>query len=159
IWRDPIVAGWNGYQIITAPPPSSGGIGLVQMLKMKEKLKDTFGDVSLNSAQYIHLLAEIEKRVFADRAEYLGDPDFFQVPVERLIADSYIARRVQDIDPAKPSLTKDVKPGLPESDETTHISIVDKWGNAVSSTYTLNGKFGSGVVVSGAGFLLNNEMD
>jgi gamma-glutamyltranspeptidase/glutathione hydrolase len=163
VWRHPIQADWNGYHIITAPPPSSGGIGLVQLLKMKADLKDDFADVKLNSPQYIHLVAEIEKRVFADRAQYLGDPDFYKVPVAQLTDDAYIAKRASEVDPKKPSDTKSVQPGLgtsmPEKAETTHFSIVDKWGNAVSNTYTLNGYFGSGEVVDGTGILLNDEMD
>jgi gamma-glutamyltranspeptidase/glutathione hydrolase len=158
-WRTPVMADWNGYRIITAPPPSSGGVGLVQLLKMKEDLKDEFRGVSLNSPQYIHLLAEIEKRVFADRAEYLGDPAFYKVPVAKLISDAYLARRAKEVNPRAPSDTQSVKPGLQEGVSTTHFSIVDKWGNAVSNTYTLNDRFGSGVVVEGAGFLLNDEMD
>ena len=163
VWRQPIEANWNGYRIITAPPPSSGGIGLVQLLKMKADLKDDFNDVKLNSPQYIHLVAEIEKRVFADRAQYLGDPDFYKVPIAQLTDDAYIAKRAAEVDPQKPSDTKSVQPGLgtsmPEKAETTHFSIVDKWGNAVSNTYTLNGYFGSGEVVDGTGILLNDEMD
>ena len=163
VWRQPVEANWNGYRIITAPPPSSGGIGLVQLLKMKADLKDNFADVKLNSPQYIHLVAEIEKRVFADRAQYLGDPDFYKVPVTQLTDDAYIAKRAAEVDPQKPSDTKSVQPGLgtsmPEKAETTHFSIVDKWGNAVSNTYTLNGYFGSGEVVDGTGILLNDEMD
>jgi gamma-glutamyltranspeptidase/glutathione hydrolase len=163
VWRQPIEANWNGYHIITAPPPSSGGIGLVQLLKMKADLKDDFNDVKLNSPQYIHLVAEIEKRVFADRAQYLGDPDFYKVPIAQLTDDAYIAKRAAEVDPQKPSDTKSVQPGLgtsmPEKAETTHFSIVDKWGNAVSNTYTLNGYFGSGEVVDGTGILLNDEMD
>jgi gamma-glutamyltranspeptidase/glutathione hydrolase len=163
VWRQPIQADWNGYHIITAPPPSSGGIGLVQLLKMKADLKDDFADVKLNSPQYIHLVAEIEKRVFADRAQYLGDPDFYKVPIAQLTDDAYIAKRASEVDPQKPSDTKSVQPGLgtsmPEKAETTHFSIVDKWGNAVSNTYTLNGYFGSGEVVDGTGILLNDEMD
>jgi gamma-glutamyltranspeptidase / glutathione hydrolase len=163
VWRQPIEANWNGYHIITAPPPSSGGIGLVQLLKMKADLKDDFADVKLNSPQYIHLVAEIEKRVFADRAQYLGDPDFYKVPIAQLTDDAYIAKRAAEVDPQKPSDTKSVQPGLgtsmPEKAETTHFSIVDKWGNAVSNTYTLNGYFGSGEVVDGTGILLNDEMD
>jgi len=159
VWRAPVIASWNGYQVITAPPPSSGGIALIQLLKMKADLAPAFNGVALNSAQYIHLLAEIEKRVFADRAEYLGDPDFYRIPIRSLIADSYLARRAQEVNVFKPSQLANIKPGLPESHETTHFSIVDRWGNAVSNTYTLNNWFGSGVVVDGAGFLLNDEMD
>jgi gamma-glutamyltranspeptidase/glutathione hydrolase len=157
-WRTPLVASWRGYQVITAPPPSSGGIALMQLLQMKQELAPRFQGVALNDPQYVHLLAELEKRVYADRAEYLGDPDFVKVPVSNLIDPAYVARRAQEVDPDKPSATKAVKPGL-EKPQTTHYSIVDKWGNAVSNTYTLNGSFGSGVVVEGAGFLLNNEMD
>ena len=157
-WRTPLVASWRGYQVITAPPPSSGGIALMQLLQMKQELAPRFQGVALNDPQYVHLLAELEKRVYADRAEYLGDPDFVKVPVSNLIDPAYVARRAQEVDPDKPSATKAVQPGL-EKPQTTHYSIVDKWGNAVSNTYTLNGSFGSGVVVEGAGFLLNNEMD
>ncbi|MEO6798440.1 MAG: gamma-glutamyltransferase [Rhodanobacter sp.] len=163
VWRQPVEASWNGYRVITAPPPSSGGIGLVQLLKMKADLAADFKGVPLNSAQYVHLIAEIEKRVFADRAQYLGDPDFYKVPVAQLIDDTYLARRAAEVNVKLPSDTKNVRPGLgtsmPERAETTHFSVIDKWGNAVSNTYTLNGWFGSGVVVDGAGFLLNDEMD
>lgn len=163
VWRQPVVASWNGYRVITAPPPSSGGIGLVQLLKMKADLKDKFDGVPLDSAQYIHLVAEIEKRVFADRAQYLGDPDFYKVPVAQLIDDDYILKRAQEVNPETPSDTKSVQPGLgtsmPEKAETTHFSVVDKWGNAVSNTYTINGYFGSGVIAEGTGVVLNDEMD
>ncbi|MGG1947954.1 gamma-glutamyltransferase [Trinickia sp. NRRL B-1857] len=163
VWRQPVEADWNGFRVITAPPPSSGGVGLVQLLKMKADLKNAFSGVKLNSPQYIHLVSEIEKRVFADRAQYLGDPDFYRVPVTQLIDDAYLAKRAAEVDPNKPSDTKSVQPGLgtsmPEKAETTHFSIIDKWGNAVSNTYTLNGYFGSGEVVDGTGILLNDEMD
>jgi gamma-glutamyltranspeptidase / glutathione hydrolase len=163
VWRKPVEANWNGYHVITAPPPSSGGIGLVQLLKMKADIAPEFKDVPLNSPQYIHLIAEIEKRVFADRAQYLGDPDFYKVPVAQLIEDSYLAKRASEVNPNTPSDTKSVQPGLgtsmPEKAETTHFSVIDKWGNAVSNTYTLNGYFGSGVVVDGTGIVLNDEMD
>jgi gamma-glutamyltranspeptidase / glutathione hydrolase len=157
-WRDPVIGDWEGMTVITAPPPSSGGIALLQMLRMKADVAPLFQGVTLNSPQYIHLISEIEKRVFADRAVYLGDPDFVKVPVARLIDPDYLAARARQIDPAKPSVTQAVTPGL-EKPQTTHYSIVDRWGNAVSNTYTLNGWFGSGVVVEGAGFLLNDEMD
>jgi len=158
VWREPLQADWRGYGVITAPPPSSGGIALMQLLLMKQDAARLFAGAPLNSPQYIHLVSEIEKRVFADRAEYLGDPDFVMVPVAALIAPAYVARRAAGIDPDRPSPTKAVVPGL-EKPQTTHFSIVDRWGNAVSNTYTLNGWFGSGVVVEGAGFLLNDEMD
>ena len=158
VWREPLKAKWRGYDVITAPPPSSGGVALMQLLLMKQDAGKLFTGVPLNSPQYVHLVAEIEKRVFADRAEYLGDPDFVKAPVSSLIDPAYVAKRAAEIDPAKPSPTKAVRPGL-EKPQTTHFSIVDRWGNAVSNTYTLNGWFGSGVVVEGAGFLLNDEMD
>jgi gamma-glutamyltranspeptidase / glutathione hydrolase len=158
IWREPIVERWDGFDVITAPPPSSGGVALLQMLAMKQDAARLFSGVPLNSPQYIHLVSEIEKRVFADRAEYLGDPDFVSAPVAALLAPAYLARRAGEIDPTSPSPLAAVKPGL-EKPQTTHFSIVDCWGNAVSNTYTLNGWFGSGVVVEGAGFLLNDEMD
>ncbi|CAK0244438.1 gamma-glutamyltranspeptidase [Burkholderia pseudomallei] len=163
VWRQPIQANWNGYRVITAPPPSSGGIGLVQLLTMKADRKADFDGVALNSPQYVHLIAEIEKRVFADRAQYLGDPDFYKVPVAQLTDTAYIAKRAAEVNPEKPSDTKSVLPGLgtsmPEKAETTHFSVVDKWGNAVSNTYTINGYFGSGVVAEGTGIVLNDEMD
>jgi gamma-glutamyltranspeptidase / glutathione hydrolase len=163
VWRQPVEANWNGYHVITAPPPSSGGVGLVQLLKMMADLMSSFEHVDLNSVQYIHLLAEIEKRVFADRAQYLGDPDFYKVPVAQLTDDAYLAKRAAEVNPNAPSDTKSVVAGLgtsmPEKAETTHFSVVDKWGNAVSNTYTLNGYFGSGVVVQGTGIVLNDEMD
>jgi gamma-glutamyltranspeptidase/glutathione hydrolase len=158
VWREPIEGQWEGFGVITAPPPSSGGIALLQMLDMKADDAKLFAGQRLNSAQYVHLLAEIEKRVFADRADYLGDPDFVNVPVAALLAPDYLARRAQEIDPGKPSATASVTPGL-ERPQTTHFSVVDRWGNAASNTYTLNGNFGSGVIVEGAGFLLNDEMD
>ncbi len=157
--RQPLNAKWREYQLLTSPPPSSGGIAILQWLKMYDLLTRDQEKLSHNSAAYLHLLAEIGKRVFADRAEYLGDPDFIEVPVDSLIADEYIAIRSQSILRDKISVTEWVKPGLQESEETTHFSVMDKWGNAVSNTTTINLGFGSGVVVEGAGFLLNNEMD
>jgi gamma-glutamyltranspeptidase / glutathione hydrolase len=158
IWLEPLITKWRAFTTITAPPPSSGGIALTQMLQMKDAAHALFAGVPLNSPQYIHLVAEIEKRVFADRAEYLGDPGFVTVPVKRLIDPAYSIARALTINPDKPSVMAAVRPGL-EKPQTTHFSVVDKWGNAVSITYTLNGWFGSGVVVEGAGFLLNDEMD
>jgi gamma-glutamyltranspeptidase/glutathione hydrolase len=159
IWREPLVARWNGYEVVTAPPPSSGGIGLLQLLKMRDELGHAFEGVEHNSTQYVHLIAEMSKRVFADRAEYLGDPAFRQISVDALLRPDYIRRRAAEVDLAVPTRVDAVRPGLEESEETTHFSIIDKFGNAVSNTYTLNSKFGSGVVVEGAGFLLNNDMD
>jgi gamma-glutamyltranspeptidase / glutathione hydrolase len=158
-WRAPLTGEWAGFHVITAPLPSSGGVGLLSMLIMKADLAADFSGVTLNSAQYVHLLAEIEKRVFADRADYLGDPDFTAAPVAALLAPEYLQRRAAEISLDRPTPTADVHPGLTQHHDTTHFSIVDHDGNAVSNTYTLNDDFGSGVVVDGAGFLLNNEMD
>ncbi|MDE1183760.1 gamma-glutamyltransferase [Paraburkholderia sp.] len=163
VWRQPVTANWNGYQVVTAPPPGSGGVGLIQMLKMKADLKPVFDGLALNSAPYIHLIAQIEDRVFADRQQYLGDPDAYKIPVDKLIDDAYLAQRAAEVKADEVPGATPVKPGLgesmPEKAQTTHFSVVDKWGNAVSNTYTLNGSFGSGVVVDGAGFLLNDAMD
>jgi len=158
VWREPLRSEWRDYEIVSAPPPSSGGFAIVQLLKMKDFLAHYLDDVPHNSPQYIHIVAEMEKRVFADRAEYMGDPDFVDVDMDALMADEYIARRAQEIDPNIIAQLDGVKPGL-ESPDTTHYSIMDQWGNAISNTYTINWEFGSGVVVEGAGFLLNNEMD
>lgn len=158
VWREPMAVSWRGNVVYTAPPPSSGGVALAQLLGIKEDRAADFKGVAHNSAQYIHLLAEIEKRVFADRADYLGDPAFTQVPVDKLVAKDYLAKRAAQVNPKAISDTDKVKPGL-EPHQTTHFSIVDKHGNAVSNTYTLNLDYGSGVVVKGAGFLLNDEMD
>jgi gamma-glutamyltranspeptidase/glutathione hydrolase len=158
VWREPMRIDWRGNVVYTAPLPSSGGIALAQLLGIKEQRAADFKGVGLNSARYIHLLAEIEKRVFADRADYLGDPAFAKVPVAELVAPEYLARRAKEVNPNAISETEKVRPGL-EPHQTTHFSIVDKQGNAVSNTYTLNWDYGSGMVVKGAGFLLNDEMD
>ena len=158
IWREPLSANWREYEILSAPPPSSGGFGVIQLLKMKDYLAQAFENVEHNSPQYVHLVAEMEKRVFADRAEYLGDPAFVDIDMTALISDAYIKRRAGEVNPDAISKMEDVTPGL-ESPNTTHYSILDGDGNAVSNTYTINWAFGSGVVVSGGGFLLNNEMD
>jgi len=157
-WREPVITNWQGYQLVTTAPPSSGGIALSQLLGIKQRRAANFDNVPLNSTQYVHLIAEIEKRVFADRADYLGDPDFTSVPQRQLLDPAYLDQRASEINAKTISATAEVTPGL-ESYHTTHFSILDKHGNAVSNTYTLNLDFGSGVVVTGAGFLLNNEMD
>ncbi len=159
VWRQPVISDWQKYQIISSPPPSSGGTAVVQLLKMKQALSAQFKNLKHNSSKYVHLLAEMEKRVYADRAKYMGDPDFLTVPTSEMIAPEYIARRANEVNPSHISISSEVIPGLKESTQTTHFSIIDQWGNAVSNTYTLNLSFGSGVVVEGAGFLLNNEMD
>ena len=158
VWREPLQARWRNYQVLSSPPPSSGGFGVIQLLKMKDALASHFEGVAHNSPQNVHLVAEMEKRVFADRGEYLGDSDFVDIDIETLISDSYVNRRSQEVNPRTISRLDGVSPGL-TSPNTTHYSIIDQWGNAVSNTYTINWAFGSGVVIEGAGFLLNNEMD
>lgn len=161
-WREPLIANWRDMQIITAPPPSSGGIGLLQLLAIKQALAKQFRDVKPNTARYVHLLAEIEKRVFADRATYLADPGFVQVPVSQLLDPAYLQQRAQQVNPNAISATEQITGGLTKTQEklqTTHFSVVDKWGNGVANTYTLNGYFGAGIVANGTGILLNNEMD
>jgi gamma-glutamyltranspeptidase / glutathione hydrolase len=158
VWRQPLRSDWRGYELLSAPPPSSGGFAVIQLLKMKDYLAHQFKDLPHNSPQYVHLVAEIEKRVFADRAEYLGDPDYVDTRIDELLDDDYIAMRAQQVNPHAISSVEASPPGL-ESHDTTHYSILDQWGNAVSNTYTLNIGFGSGVVVEGAGFLMNDEMD
>lgn len=161
--REPLKGTYRGHEVITMPPPSSGGIALLQMLKMVEK--DDLASMGFQSSAYVHLLTESMKRAFVDRAVHLGDPDFVKVPVSTLLDDSYLGSRRQQItDRATPS--KEVKAhgenvaGIGEERlETTHYSVVDKDGNAVSNTYTLNGGFGSYAVAEGTGILMNNEMD
>ena len=159
VWRKPLQLTWQGYELITAPPPSSGGVAVAQWIGMLEAYDATHDLPAQNSTEYIHVMSEIGKRVFADRAEYMGDPDFVSVPVKALTDADYINERAADIQPASISDTPSVKPGLKESEDTTHFSIMDRWGNAVANTTTINLTFGSGVVVTGAGFLLNDEMD
>lgn len=162
-WREPLVGEWRGMKLLTAPLPSSGGFALIELLEMHDALAAQFAGLAHNSTQYVHLIAEMEKRVFADRAEYLGDPDFVKVPIEQLIDSRYIARRAAEVRLDGISPVESVKPGLQqlpaEGMHTTHFSILDPHGNAVANTYTLNGWYGDGVVVEGGGFLLNNEMD
>ena len=157
-WRRPVQGDWRDLRIISAPPPSSGGIALLQLLTMRDARDDLFRGLWHNSASYIHLLAELEKRVFADRGRYLGDPDFIDVPVAELLDPGYLQRRAAGVAAEAISPVAAVPPGL-ESSDTTHFSILDGDGNAIALTYTLNWSFGNGVVVEGAGFLLNNEMD
>ncbi|MGH9628471.1 MAG: gamma-glutamyltransferase, partial [Bryobacteraceae bacterium] len=158
--RAPLTGSYKGYSIITAPPPSSGGIGLLQMLGVLEG--SAYQAHGWGSAAAIHFVAETMKRYYADRSEFLGDPDFIRVPVESLLSPAYISELRASIDPEKATPSGDIRPGIHfthESSETTHFSIVDAEGNAVALTYTLNGSYGSGVTVPELGFLLNNEMD
>ena len=159
IWREPVIGYYKNHKIISMGPPSSGGIALNQLLKGAEMLK--VSNLKHNSSDYVHLLSEIESRVYADRASYLGDPDFYNVPQKKLISSNYLSERFGTINNIK-TPSNQIKEGdidLIESEETTHFSIVDKFGNAISVTTTINGAYGSKVVVDGAGFLLNNEMD
>lgn len=160
VWRKPVTGSYKNYKIITMPPPSSGGIALLQLLKSVEPYP--LHRYGFNSDSTVQLITEAERRVYADRSKYLGDPDFYKVPTDSLLRPRYIASRMQNFnwDAATPSTS--IQPGTfigYESDQTTHYSIVDKDGNAVAITTTLNDSFGSKIFVTGAGFLLNNEMD
>lgn len=158
--RKPLIGKYRNYDIVTAPPPSSGGIGILQMLGMLEG--SGYEKSGAGSAASIHYMAEVMRRYFADRSEYLGDPDFVKMPVAGLLDPAYIRKRRASIDPNHVTPSSQILPGHPagsESSETTHYDVVDSDGNAVSVTYTLNGGFGNGITVPGAGFLLNNEMD
>jgi len=158
--RAALVGAYKGLEVITAPPPSSGGIGLLQMLGVLDG--SGYEKSGAGSAASIHFAAEAMRRYYADRSEHLGDPDFFKVPGKGLLDPRYIEKLRASIDPEKASTSSDVKAGTPqdfESGETTHFSIVDPDGNAAALTYTINGSFGNGVTVPGLGFLLNNEMD
>jgi len=158
VWRDPIVSDYKEYRIISMPPPSSGGIILAQLLNMIEPYP--VAEWGFQSTESVHLITEAERRAYADRATHMGDNDFYKVPVNQLITKEYALKRMADFDPKKASVSKNMSAGeFKESEETTHYSIVDAEGNAVSVTTTLNSGFGSKVVVKGAGFLLNNEMD
>lgn len=160
VWRKPIVQSYKNLQIIGMPPPSSGGVALAQLLGMVEKYPLSKWGVSSDST--VQLMIEAERRVFADRAKWLGDPDFVQVPLKPLLNSAYIKNRISSINFAKATPSSEISAGqFPgyESPETTHYSIVDAEGNAVSITTTLNNSYGSKVFVGGAGFLLNDEMD
>ena len=158
--RQPIIGDYRGYKVVTMPPPSSGGVHLIEILNMLEHYP--IKEDGVNSAKNIHHMAESMKLAYADRSEYLGDPDFVKIPVTGLTSKAYANERVKTIDDNKARLSSTIKPGKPqpyESDQTTHFSVMDKAGNAVAVTYTLNLNFGSGIVAAGTGILLNNEMD
>jgi gamma-glutamyltranspeptidase/glutathione hydrolase len=160
VWREPVVGNYKSFTIIGMPPPSSGGVALLQLLKGLEPYN--IKDWGFNTAKTVHVMTELERRVYADRATYLGDPDFIEVPVAELISDEYLADRFSDLDIEAKTASESIKSGLldlVESLETTHFSVVDAQGNAAAITTTINGSFGSKVMVKGAGFLLNNEMD
>ncbi len=160
VWRAPVTGKYRGYTVISMPPPSSGGIALLQLLKSSENID--MKALGHNDDRAVHLMTEMERRVYADRAVYLGDPDFYRVPVAALLGDAYLKSRMSDINPGRATSSKDIREGKPqfeESRETTHFSIVDRRGNAAAVTTTLNSEYGCKVFVKGAGFLLNNEMD
>ncbi len=161
VWRTPLIGQYKGYRVISMPPSSSGGVALLQMLQMVEPFNlEQYG---FHSTKAVHIMAEAERRAYADRAEFLGDTDFYKVPIDSLLNPTYLKRRMADFQPDKASASTSVGAGKfqlsKESFETEHTSIVDVQGNAVSVTTTLNSNYGCKVVVGGAGFLLNNEMD
>lgn len=158
--REPVRGSYRGYQVVTMPPPSSGGAHLVQILNIMERWP--IKEWGANSAQTIHHMAEAMKLAYADRAEYLGDPAFVKIPLAGLTSKKYADALARQIHPDKARSAQDIRPGKPqpyESDQTTHYSVVDKAGNMVAVTYTLNTNFGTGIVAPGTGILLNNEMD
>lgn len=158
--RVPVRGNYRGFEVVSMPPPSSGGVHIVQMLNMLEHFP--LREQGHNSAATLHQMSEIMKRAYADRAEYLGDPDHINIPVKALTSKAYANALVQQISPDKATPSTEIRAGKLqpyESDQTTHYSVADKYGNVVSTTYTLNLNFGSGIVASGTGILLNNEMD
>ncbi len=162
IWRKPIIGKYKDYKIISMGPPSSGGTALVQLLKIADNFP--LKDYGFHSTKAIHAVAESERRVYADRAKHLGDMDFYNVPLDTLLMDSYLLERMKDFDPNHASKSSSILAGEledqpMESFETTHTSVIDGNGNAVSVTTTLNSNFGSKVIVKDGGFFLNNEMD
>ena len=159
VWRDPLNFNYKNLNIITMGPPSSGGIVLAQILSMINNYD--LKNINHNSEKYIQLLVESERLAFADRSKYLGDPDFNNIPVKELLNEKYLEKRFSIFDFEKSNKSEDVKPGeiLRESNETTHYSIVDRFGNAVSVTTTLNGNYGSKLISEELGFFFNNEMD
>ena len=160
VWREPIKGSYRGKTIVTMPPPSSGGIHLIQMLNILENFE--LSNYEHNSYQYVSLLSETMKYAYADRSKYLGDPDFFEVPISEITAKEYAKSISSSIKELGVLPSSEISPGMyinPESIETTHFSIADKFGNVISNTYTINSAFGSGVTIEGTGILMNNEMD
>ncbi len=160
VWRKAVTGNYKGYKIITMPPPSSGGIALLQLLQSVEKYP--LKRWGYNQDSTVRLIVEAERRVYADRSKYLGDPDFYKIPVDSLLSPAYISSRMSNFSWNAATSSNSIQPGTfvgYESDQTTHYSIVDREGNAVSITTTLNDSYGSKIFVKGAGFLLNNEMD
>ena len=160
VFREPLSADYKDYRVTTVSPPSGGGIILIQLLRMAEPYP--LGEWGFHSVKTIHLIAEAERRAFADRSLHHGDPDYMEVPVDLLLTKEYYASRMKSFNENRASLSGSIEPGNPltaEKEETTHYSVVDAQGNAVAATTTLNGTFGSSIIVDGAGFLLNNQMD
>ncbi|HEY9429919.1 MAG TPA: gamma-glutamyltransferase [Blastocatellia bacterium] len=158
--REPLRGVYRGHEIITMPPPSSGGVAMIEMLNILERYD--LKSMGAGSSQAIHVMVEAMRRAFADRAQFLGDPDFVKVPVAGLVSRKYAEKLAATIDLERASTSQDVRSGDPlayESEETTHFTVVDKDGNVASNTYTINDSFGNKITVEGAGFLLNNEMD
>ena len=155
--RKPLTGSYRGYDFVVMPPPSSGGIAIIQMLQMLERFD--VASMGWQSSRYLHLLTEVMRRAFADRSEHMGDPDFVKVPADELMARVYTDARAKEIDLEHASTSKAVGPIRIEHTDTTHFAIVDGDGNMVSNTYTLNDWFGAGVTAKGTGVLLNNEMD
>ena len=154
-----VTGSYLDYQIMSMPPPSSGGVHIVQMLNILEELE--ISNYPYGSADYLHLLSETMRLAYADRSEYLGDPAFYEVPVEGLTSKEYATTLANKIKINRANISTEIKPGEPfdyESPETTHYSVADQYGNVVSNTYTLNFSFGTGIVAKGTGILLNNEM-
>jgi gamma-glutamyltranspeptidase / glutathione hydrolase len=160
VWRQPAQGSYRGYQIASMPPPSSGGVHLIQMLNMLETFP--VGEFGHNGVESLHVMAEAMKLAYADRARHLGDPDFWAVPVKGLTAKAYAQNLAASIERRRARPSAEISHGNPapyESNETTHFSVMDSAGNVVSNTYTLNFSFGTGIVAKGTGILLNNEMD
>jgi gamma-glutamyltranspeptidase/glutathione hydrolase len=158
--RDPLEGNYRGYRVVSFPPPSSGGVALLQILGMLEPFD--LRAAGAGSSLAIHLIAEAERRTFADRFRWLGDPDFVEIPLAELLAPDYLARRAAEIDPDRATPSSDVRPGEPairEPAETMHLSVADEQGRAVALTITLNFWFGAAIVAEGTGVLLNNEID
>jgi gamma-glutamyltranspeptidase/glutathione hydrolase len=158
--RVPVEGTYRGYRVVSMPPPSSGGVHIIQMLNVLEQFD--LSSMGWGSANHIHLLTEVFKRGYADRSKHLGDPDFYHVPISQLTDKTYAKQIAKRISLTKATPSEDILPGKfsdIESTQTTHFTVIDRWGNIVTNTYTLNFSFGSGKIATGTGFFLNNEMD